>query len=1014
MINLIGKVVVKSDGSKHIVESQDDTKIYFPGTKGFVFSAFLQGFIRAEDEELQKAIEDELNNSQKEIKENTNINEKNIPSSLSNCVENKEIVSDSFYCFDFNGVINKSQNNINPAILVFDKFIFNVNNWQDCLKIFYYLYYKDVNPTFIDKLVNNKDAAKSFKGYLIVDYYKMLSSCVKFSNTLYVKFFNIDTIYNIDLMFAFIKKTKNKKFKIYYLDSKYIADENKINEIIKELQNQDKRLIEKNTKHFISHINGEILSEKEKLIIKVNSEFDKKIFLGDIVLSSEEESLLKDLVRNELKKCVSDNNFFRPENEKVFAVGLVKFAMKYYSSKTFWPYFKTEYGIEIGSNYQFKIHDAFESIMKKYNKFYDEKNRIKIDNITLHGFVSDKCAPQFFDYLFHFWKVDLFRNIENINSEFGKTSFEKLVSNITKNYQLQDVMSHTALAFKMDSRVCSERTKYILTLIDKYFYNPDEIVESNNRLISLLINWLNDKKSAFSKEIAGKNKRSFDKKKVLLLSSPQLYIKFSSYSFSIKMPREKILDYSLDNLPYWNIYIDSEFYGKYEPEVLEGKVGIYTDEFEVDLPSKDVLKELVFELTDGIKKYKKFKISSDEFRFFNGDGKQIDYINGVLQEGLISCISETKNAPNILSKTSEINSFGNLYITTYQAKKFDIMILPNGRVIQIGNKIDEGICGNNEINAVFTKIDNKKVKIYNKLPKILLKINKLKLSGTIIKIIKNSNEISFKKLINEKFYELKIEESINDVYAYIIDLNDYVSEDGIYQIVINSPNRNDLVYDICYLKNLDFKFDGAPYIFTTYASISFSQNSNIEIDNDNWILTNNNKRLIIDFDKDSLNFSNKVSENFIILNYLTKTDKIKLYFEIPAFRWSFVENDWHYKLPNDISIKNIPNKIYVSGPFNFMDKITNISIEGDFIYDSESEIYFNKISNKDYYFAYFSNISSWLSYDYDSRLVNLSINGKKYKFLNIICRSTVKSYSLMGDFKNKKLYGFFDIVGDSD
>ena len=30
---------------------------------------------------------------------------------------------------------------------------------------------------------------------------------------------------------------------------------------------------------------------------------------------------------------------------KVFAFGLVRYAMKYYGKKTFWPYFETEFGI---------------------------------------------------------------------------------------------------------------------------------------------------------------------------------------------------------------------------------------------------------------------------------------------------------------------------------------------------------------------------------------------------------------------------------------------------------------------------------------------------------------------------------------------------------------------------------------------------------------------------------------------------------------------------------------------
>ena len=42
---------------------------------------------------------------------------------------------------------------------------------------------------------------------------------------------------------------------------------------------------------------------------------------------------------------------------------------------------------------------------------------MKIDNISMHSFVTKQCAPQFSDYLFDFWRIDLWRNIDNMSKK---------------------------------------------------------------------------------------------------------------------------------------------------------------------------------------------------------------------------------------------------------------------------------------------------------------------------------------------------------------------------------------------------------------------------------------------------------------------------------------------------------------------------------------------------------------------------------------------------------------------
>ncbi len=136
--------------------------------------------------------------------------------------------------------------------------------------------------------------------------------------------------------------------------------------------------------------------------------------LGDIKIKADEEILLNQYMQSDLKRLDTLGTYFKPMRKKIFVFGLVRFAMKYYSEGSFWQFFKDEYGIAVKINNQCEIHYWFRMIIRDMGKTYDETLPQKIDNISLHSFVTDKCSSQFFDYLFDFWRKELNRNIENV------------------------------------------------------------------------------------------------------------------------------------------------------------------------------------------------------------------------------------------------------------------------------------------------------------------------------------------------------------------------------------------------------------------------------------------------------------------------------------------------------------------------------------------------------------------------------------------------------------------------
>lgn len=146
---------------------------------------------------------------------------------------------------------------------------------------------------------------------------------------------------------------------------------------------------------------------------------------------------------------------FSPEREKVFAFGIVRYAMKYYYRGIFWPHIFDEYGVKLSPNKQTEINDCFRLIMLKTGKTYDDTLKQKVDNISMHCFVTDKCATQFFDYLFDFWRLDLHRDIENIYGDFGKGNFKLLLDELKSNNvrSISDIMKHTSKAIELNEKV---------------------------------------------------------------------------------------------------------------------------------------------------------------------------------------------------------------------------------------------------------------------------------------------------------------------------------------------------------------------------------------------------------------------------------------------------------------------------------------------------------------------------------------------------------------------------------
>ena len=927
---------------------------------------------------------------------------------------------------DFSDVSRYCNEDYNPAVIVIDNTILKLSNWEELFKVYFYLVERTDEGKAFFRSVCDKTIL-GFFGRRISKSDIVFSNPCKFAKDMYVECLKtrkpqhlLDTYRYASANLQFIKYVKDVlfiNFDLWLCKRNSNPIDEACNALIDTLspKGRPNNLKKVKTKSFIAHINAEILSDAEKFYLRIEKEYDKKILLGDIIINGDEENILKQYMQSEL---LSLNNFgtrFKPKRMKIFAFGLVRFAMKYYSEGKFWPFFKDEYGVAVKVNNQGGIHYWFRLIMKQTGKTYDDTLPQKIDNISLHSFVTDKCSHKFFDYLFDFWRIELNRNIENMYGE-GTDIFKELIEEIKSNNSvgINNVMKHTSMALELNERSCWLRIRRFLKLMDKCFWKDDVIPETGNRFNELLRNWMDIPNGKFQSELRIKT-REKGKRGQKMLSNPQLQVQFAHSVFSLRLPREILPHCTEEEYPVWDIKADGFEPIIVCPELKRGSAFLYTEETETNIPSEMLFKRISVALHSEKHTFKTFPIKADEVRFFKEDGTYIDHSIS-LPAGNLYCYSKVEEIPQILYKDKQIPQlFDNIFVGVYQAEKGNIVLLPNNHAVQVGEKIYEGLNGESTVSGVKAISGGVTYSVYSKLPKILFKASKAQIGGVAI-LISGSDKPC--RLTDCNYHEFKIDDSLDEIYAYIINLKDFIAKEGCYQIAINLPNsQKQHVYNLCYIKDFTFKYLDAPYIFKDTGSICFDKKFNIVMQGDAWEQTESINQLNLNFNPESAEFSKEYIEDWKIKLFCILADEaVQFKFDIPIFLWKYrKEAEWAINKPADIFLKNLPNKLYVKGPFSFNDKSKNKLFLDLKNADSEdTDMFAESVKDEDFFVFSFGNFKSWLNQDIVRRQIKLQLDGKDYSFVDVYCRSVVLSHDLMGDFETGKLYGTFDVFGDGE
>lgn len=949
-------------------------------------------------------------------------------------------MSAGFKAIDFSCISSYKDKNIIPLILVNNKSFYRINNWKDCLKIFYFNFYQD-------------DTTKLSISQLITTHTELFSQndntfyeSAKFAPNTYLK---LDTSYNdlltFNLLYNSIRDTNRVSLFVYCTtDKKESIDEDIEKDIVSSMEDLTKteRIREKTTRNVIARINSQVYSLSEKLFAKIERMFDRSKFLGDMYLDDTEEALLNDYTKNELIKINRMNGNYTPKYREAFCTGICRIAQKEYKQKTLWPVFDSFSGCELTNSNRTDIYEIVKDTLAKHEKQYVEGNMV--DSFALQSLVTDYCCSQFFDYLFDFWKIDLKRDIDALSERF-----DDLIEELQQNNKHPNIMLHTTLALQCYPQAFKIKTRNLIKTINNCFEsNEQNNAVTNNRLKRLLYQWAKDPAGKLQKEYeyfnTGKHSRSEKSIKAPVLSKDK-----NNGGFFIMLPSEHLENYTSGDIAYWTIVSDNYKEVFEIKRLLYGSSGIYTDESAMQVPVDIIFKKMTFILSINDKRRRTFSIAASSFRFFDANNESIDYTKVIVNKGRydLATLGKLSFSGTARPIDNPYQISNNVYEQHAVFKNDDIIVLDDGYTFKVGSKLSSGFVYGTKVSDAYAQNDDSSYDIYSSLPKIIISESSVSVEGATIIVNDLSSDTVSKvfKLEESNYKHIKYDEKQTNITGCMISLEAFISKRGLYQIIIKSiqsHHSTEKQFSLCYMPGFNYRFvptsehNIVPYLFSPKGNDDVSSSERrIEIEAncgislkkvETWNVSDS--QLTYSFDESDRD--NPYIENEKLkLPFVLNEKEISIFFKIPAFYWKYKKEDrWHFERPASVGIKAIPDYLYIKGPASLgISTSTKLFVQEEAYRDDvdTNTLFAKKQSdqNDDCYSINIGSLRNWLNKERETRTIYFEFykeNGENgivpitYQFFDVICKSTVLSWSISGDFNNGILKGNFVISRDGD
>ena len=906
----------------------------------------------------------------------------------------------------------KGYRSFKPAFLYLKerKQLLKIDRWQDVMKILFFFTYKTANgKDAIDRWVNKSNLLGP--DYLISNEREKIfnaigskiTEAVKFSgepNPLYIAT-NLEFPYNnLRIIQGLLDATELPSFELYVCPNILNETDDSYDAFLKEQKKKRRKPIR--SSYLLSCINREILNKEELLFLRIEREFHKCAFIGDITVNDEELEIIKNYVVSQIKKLSCGESI---ENNIVFIYGLVLFAQRKYKDGIFWPVLGEIVGYTPAISVQTQILDVMKNTLTSATKYYLENGTNKFQNLCMHSFVTTPAANDLFDYLFTFWKIDLQRNIDNLYGDDGKDIFDTLIEKIKQNKTgkpVNGLLVHTSLALLANPVGSKNRLRNYLKLIDRWFWDEDSLrkYHSDNRILSLMRNWALNPNSAFQRSFKSGGKRRLTKGE-RVHSKPILHCVVKEGKFYLSLQRQLLKEEPINDV-IWTITTYSETQ-TVAPEIIKnGKLGYYSVESFTPISEKDIFHRISFSLSDGKCTYYEGFIKENEIRVLDESGKSIDLENGFIQKGTYLILSSNGDV-SIVGKhinQTKTDSFSCCYTKLDDG---DILISSSGKAYLVGTNVKEGLIGERN-KTIHVENEDGSYPIYTQSPSYLLRINESDLRGSYLRYDGKNYRLS-----GIKFEKIHFDNDAVDSYAILFNLSQFELKDGLNRFLIGLPGNSKKEIAFFLLKDFVFSFENAPYIFVSVGKLTFSKTSYIDTRGDCFKHSLNQETLSFSLDEKNISNNDVVTNKCIKLPITCNDFKGKICFKIPALYWGYNENDIkNFDRPQDISLKSMPENLYISNQFPY--GIQEMDLE-----DSDIVIKPEQNKESDFIKLRIGYIKSENEIDKSKERRFLSLRcdcNKTISLMSILMRSIVKSKMIFGDFITNTIQGNVEIEGD--
>ena len=744
-------------------------------------------------------------------------------------------------------------------------------------------------------------------------------------------------------------------------------------------------------------------SPAEKLVRRIDREFKKCTYIGDIQIDDEEYQTVILFLKHGYKKILSS-----PQHETInplFAVGLVQIGIRYYDGR-FWPHVQKELKLEkLPMNHQGWIGKSFYKTLIRFGKFHVAENEF-MNNILLHCFITKHYANDLFDFLFAYYQIDLERDLSRNSAEMRKYLMQTM-SKGEASARAYKIKKHTADAVSANEQGCKIRVGRILRFMDNALFNDLYPENSQNRIAQLFCEWA---KSSGRFEYARRATAGLTRKGEKRFSTPFIHFDTKREKFYLVLPQQYIHLNAEDDIPqmYWRIRIEN-FENILEVSSDSCVTGCKTEKIDCfEVPADRLLQEIEIELLkDSGGRVKRFLLKSASIRFFDNDWDMIDSVTYTkyLPEGQAYAFTDPDGV--LQTDSDAIDGFEKslgygLYTLTLQ--KGDVLRLPDGKAKSVGKPLEEGLLQQKLVHGAYVMRDEK-ISIYSTTPSVYFRMKPNQENGTLIII--NGERFRFDA---EKCVRFDLDEK-TDEKGYILKLSEYIVQDGIYEVIINVPeSKKERSYCFARINYFGFQYNEMPYIFKQKGLITFDKNIDVQISGCADKLNENCFEFQIRADLDYLPF---------VVNTQRGALDVRVY--LPVFKWRFDGGTWRIDKPDEIWHTEFPSRIEIKAPDDSITfSMTPILLDSDDL-DSENESFsvsFPKSKEQHLFVCDTRKIISWFGKEEAKRILYVTTDTMQFSFATVVTRCVVNNVEIIEDratgeliFKSN-ISGFSNCVAD--